>query len=165
MPDLSMIKEPFILKSLQELLASSADADELQFEVLQILGMQGDAFDITAQILDSKKRPLVAELLKPSSHNARNRRAAARGQNGDGGFALPTSQAEADAMIAAQLAEAQNRPLWTGERKVSGTAENTDYQLTDRNDRLFMRKSSIRTYTNQAMRAARSAMVGDWLCP
>jgi hypothetical protein len=114
-----MVREPFILKSLQELLASSADADELQFEVLQILGMQGDAFDLTAQILDPQKRPLVAELLKPSSHNSRNRRAVARGLNGDGTFALPTSQAEANAMIEAQLAAAQNRPLWTGERRVS----------------------------------------------
>jgi hypothetical protein len=110
-----LIREPFILKSLQELLASPTDADEIQFEVLQILGMQGDAFDIAAQILHPERRPIVADLLKPPS---RNRRAAARGLNGDGGLALPTSQAEADAMINAQLAAMQNRPLWTGDKKV-----------------------------------------------
>ena len=111
----SLVREPIILKSLQELLASPADADEIQFEVLQILGLQGDAFDIAAQILDPEKRSTVVELLKPQS---RNRRAAARGLNADGTLALPTSQAEADAMIEAQLAAAENRPLWTGEKKV-----------------------------------------------
>lgn len=124
-----MIKEPFILKSLQELLASSASADELQFEVLQVLGMQGDAFDITAQILEPATRPVIAELLKPTS--PRNRRAAARAQNGDGNFALPTSQAEADAMIQAQLAQAQNRPLWTGEHRVSLNRDRRGVNLTD----------------------------------
>ncbi|KAJ9107447.1 hypothetical protein QFC21_000900 [Naganishia friedmannii] len=111
------IREPTIIQSLQELLASSADAAAIEFEVLQIFGMQGEGFDLTAQSLDPQIRPFLAPLLKPVSHNQRNRRAGGRGRDGDERFALPTSQAEADAMIQAQLAQAENRPLWTGERK------------------------------------------------
>ncbi|KAJ9110457.1 hypothetical protein QFC19_001583 [Naganishia cerealis] len=124
----ALIREPSIINSLQELLASTADADEIQFEVLQILGMQGEGFDLAAQSLDPQIRPLLAPLLKPVSHNQRNRRAVARGQDGDGRFALPTSQAEADAMIQAQLAQAENRPLWTGERRVSPRIQPTPLQ-------------------------------------